>query len=231
MSITDNELAAYADQQLPPAEAARVEAAIAASPELAAKLAAHRALKVRLVDHFKPVLEQDVPDRLAALLQTSSPVVDLAAARLDRAKRSSLPRWTWLAGPALAASLLIAVFTPGDRDGPAGYADAQLAALLDRELVANQDQRAPTRVLLSFIREDGDYCRAYASADASGIACRDDQGWALVEEGNGLDANQGEYRQAGSSIAQVLERAQDMAVSGALDAQGELAARELGWRD
>ncbi|MEO5706288.1 MAG: zf-HC2 domain-containing protein [Alteraurantiacibacter sp.] len=231
MSITDNELAAFADGELPPAEAARIEAAVAVSPELAAKLAGHRALKARLAGHFTPVLEQDVPDRLAALLRPSPPVIDLAAARADRANRSRLPRWSWIAGPALAASLLIAVFVPGDRDSPAGYADGQLAALLDRQVVADQNPQSATRVLLSFRRQDGDYCRAYAAADTSGIACRDDQGWALVEQGAGLSASQSEYEQAGSSMAQLLERAQEMAVGGALDAQGEQAARERGWHD
>lgn len=234
MTISENELAAFADGQLAPVDAERVKQALAVDPGLAERLAAHQDLKARLASHFAPILAQDPPDRLTALLQSSDAVVNLASAREERAKRARLPRWTWIAGPALAATLLIAVFVPGSEDtsvSHVSYADAQLASVLDQQLVAEQDPQAETRVLLSFEREGGDYCRTFASAAESGIACRDAQGWAIVERASGAPTGQGDYQQAGSSVGNLLARAQDMASGSALDAGAERAARERGWRN
>ncbi|MES2699968.1 MAG: hypothetical protein V4647_10195 [Pseudomonadota bacterium] len=231
MTITENELAAFADGQMAPADALRVEQELAVDPVLAERLAAHQALKARLAGHFSPILAQDPPVRLTALLRPSDTVVDLASQREERAGRARLPRWTWIAGPALAASLLIAVFVPEAGNAPAGYADAQLATVLDQQLVAEQDPQAETRVLLSFEREGGDYCRTYASAAESGIACREAQGWVIVERAGGAPTGRGDYQQAGSSVEDLLARAQDMALGSALDARAERAARERGWRN
>lgn len=232
MTISENELAAFADGQLAPADAARVEQAVAADPALARQLTAHRMLKDRLSGHFAPIMAEEPPERLTALLLPRPAVVDLAAARAERSQRARLPRWTWVAGPALAASLLIAVLVAGSGGGSSAvYAETQLAAVLNSQLVADQNSDAQTRVLLSFVRADGDYCRAYASDRQSGIACNDGTGWALVEQAGGANGSQGEYQQAGSSMADVLARAQDMAVGGALDAEAERAARERGWHD
>ena len=105
-----------------------------------------------------------------------------------------------------------------------------MAEALDGQLVAAQSADAPTRVLLSFRDEGGAYCRAFAGEEQSGIACRDAEGWRLIMEGEGAPAQGGDYRMAGNSAAQVLERAQAMAAGPALDAGQERAARARGWR-
>jgi anti-sigma-K factor RskA len=230
MSITEQELAAYADGELSGDDAARVEQAVAADPSLAAKVDRHRALRATLSAHFAPVADQPLPDRLTALLQQDDKVVQLAPLRDARRTGARLPRWSWIAAPALAASLALALFLPRG-DGTTAYADPQLAATLDGQLVAQQASNAETRILLSFARDDGDYCRAYVSPDQSGIACRDAQGWALVERFGGVPVSGGEYQQAGSPLADLMAKAQDMAANGALDAQQEQAARAQGWRE
>jgi anti-sigma factor RsiW len=228
MSVTREELAAFADGELEPARQAEVAAAVAADPALAAQLEAHRALRERLGAHFAPVLEAPVPDRLTALLRPEPPVIDFGAARDKRERARSLPRWTWFAGPALAASLALAVFMP--RGGDDGYASGELAAALDGQLVAAQSADAPTRILLSFRDEEGAYCRAFAGAAQSGIACRDEAGWRLRHEGEGIAGQDGDYRMAGATAGAVLERAQAMAAGPALDAAQEQAAKARGWR-
>lgn len=228
MNVTREELAAYADGELDAARAAKLEAALAAEPELAAQVEAHRALKAGLAAHFASVLDEPLPDRLTARLAPKGDIVDLSAARARREERRMLPRWTWIAGPALAASLMLALFSP--RGGvPAGYASNELAIALDSQLVASQPADAPTRILLTFRDEAGEFCRAFAGSDRSGIACRDSTGWRLLELGAGRPTGASEFRQAGSDAA-VLSSAQDMAAGSALDAQEEAAARERGWR-
>ncbi|MDE2563289.1 MAG: zf-HC2 domain-containing protein [Sphingomonadales bacterium] len=239
MTVTREQIAAYADGELSGEELARVEAAIAADPALERQVASHRLLKATLGAHFAPILDAPVPDRLveavrggAAETNGGAEVVDFAAARDRREERKprSLPRWTWAAVPALAASLALAVvLTRPGAPGP-GYADAQLAAALDNQLVATQPANAPTRVLLSFADKRGELCRTFAGADKSGIACRDDRGWRIARTLGGGAAEMGEYRQAGSPDAALMAAAQDMAAGPALDAAQEQAAKTKGWR-
>jgi hypothetical protein len=228
MSVTREELAAFADGELEPVRQAEVAAAVAADPELAAQLEAHRALRARLGAHFAPIFEAPVPDRLASLVKPEPQVIDFAAARDKRERARTLPRWTWFAGPALAASLALAVFMP--RGAGEDYASGDLAQTLDGQLVAAQSADAPTRILLSFRDQSGAYCRAFAGEAQSGIACRDDTGWQLRHEGEGGAAQGGDYRMAGAPDAAVLERAQAMAAGPALDAAQEQTAKARGWR-
>lgn len=229
MTVTPEELAAFADGELESVRYAEIAAAVAADPALAEQLRVHRALKQRLDAHFAPILDEPVPDALAALLRpapAAAEVIDFAAAREKRTR--TLPRWTWFAGPALAASLALAVVLP--RGGEGAYAEGALASALDGQLVASQAVDAPTRILLSFRDQAGAYCRAFTGEAQSGIACRDGDGWKLQVEGEGAAAQGGDYRMAGASAAEVMERAQAMAAGPALDAQQEASARANGWR-
>lgn len=227
MSVTPEELAAFADGELEGARAADVAAAVAAEPALQARVQAHRALKARLAAHFQPIAQAPVPARLADLLKPAAmPVVDIAAARRKRQQARALPRWSWVTGPALAASLALAVLWPRGGD----YLEGPVVNVLENQLVAAQPTNAETRILLSFRTKDGGYCRAFTSRGESGIACRESGGWALAENGAATARQNGEYRQAGNDGAQLMERAQAMAAGAALDAAQEKAARARGWR-
>lgn len=225
---TPEQIAAFADGQLEGAELERIAAAIAADPALEKQVAAHRALARRLGAHFAPIAAEPVPDHLAALLK--APQDNVASLADARARRKGPPRWAWLAGPALAASLVLALTLRPASD--AGYADAQLASALDSQLVAGQQADAPVRVLLSFRDAGGAYCRAFERAASAAIACRDAQGWQLRNHSAASSggAPAGEYRQAGSA-GDVLAAAQAMAAGPALTAEEELAARRNGWRE
>lgn len=236
MSISPEELAAFADGELSGEAEARIAAAVAADAELARQVAAHRALKVKLAGHFAPILDQEVPEQLTQLLAkngndeaSSAEVVDLAAARDRREAKRTLPGWGW-AGGAIAASL-VAILVITTRDGgQAGYADARLAAELDSQLVATQPSEARTRILLSFRNDVDEFCRAFATQDGNGIACRDNQGWRVQSVGKSGPATGSEYRMAGGE-SELMAAAQDMAAGPALSAEEEAAARDRGWRD
>ena len=66
MTVTPEQIAAYADGELDEVTAARVARAIADSPELAAQLAAHQALREQLSAHFAPILSEPVPEGISA---------------------------------------------------------------------------------------------------------------------------------------------------------------------
>ncbi|MBX7459711.1 anti-sigma factor family protein [Qipengyuania huizhouensis] len=232
MTITPEDIAAFADGELSDERDEEIAAAVAADPGLARQVNQHKALKAMLAEHYAPVLDQPVPDRLVAMLAKSQEpdVADFAAARERRETRRRLPHWGWIAGPALAASLALALFLPGTNDETEVYADTQLAAVLEHTLVASQLPAEETRVLLSFRTEEGQYCRAFSGSAGGGIACRDDEGWRLEVLGEGSEGATTDYRMAGAGDGEILALAQEMASGSALDAEGEKEARVRGWR-
>jgi hypothetical protein len=230
MRLGHEELAAFADGELDEPRRGEVAMTVAADPALAAEVERHRALKARLAAHFAPILDQPVPERLTALLEGAErKVADFASARQRKAARG-IPRWSWIAGPALAASLALAVFLPRGGEVPAGYAKPGLAAVLDSGLVATQASDAPTRILLSFRNRAGQYCRAFSGNTRSGIACKDAAGWRLETTASGATPENGDYRMAGSPASAIMAEAQEMAAGSALTAEQEQAARARDWR-
>lgn len=228
MTITREEVAAFADGQLAPEREAIAAEAIAADEGLAEQVRQHRALKDKLAAHFSPILSAHLPENLTAAIASASPtVVELAAVRAQRNRAKRRPTWQWIAGPALAASVALAVLLP--LSAGREYATGGLAATLEQQLVANQAQNASTRILLSFQDKNGSYCRAFTSKAASGIACRDSEGWRLQHEGDGSSASKSEYRMAENTDALLLERAQQLSVGPALDAKQERAAQQTNW--
>ena len=94
--ILDDDVHAYVDGQLAPERAARLEAAVASDPELAARVAEMRQQNALLRDALDPALAESIPARL------------LEAAAVPVARATALRRWS---GPAfaLAATLVLGV--------------------------------------------------------------------------------------------------------------------------
>ena len=170
-------------------------------------------------------------------------VLDFAAARARRddqvraarPPRLTLPRW-WGTGAAIAASLVLGLFF-GMRvaddgasvtSGGALVASGMLAKGLDEKL-ASANEPGKLRILTSFRREDGNYCRVYDAGASSGIACKDAQGWILQRTVANGAPERGAYRQAGSAAGELMAAAQTMAIGEPLDAAQERAARREKW--
>jgi hypothetical protein len=241
MTIDPETLAAYADGELSPEDALKVEEAIAAHPDLARQVEAHRALRAQLAAHYDPILEAPVPDRFMDLLKPreSAQVIDLAAVR--RAREEQNPprpvRVRWAMGGALAASLALGLFLGRAvvPTGPVASEDGQLVArgdladALTTQLASARDGK-DVRVLVSFRAKDGNYCRGFEQGRTAGIACRDGADWRIVCTQSGtLLVSQGSYVQAGSQAAEIMTVAQDMAAGNALDSTAERKARDAGW--
>ena len=221
----DAMLMAYADGELDPLTAKRVERAIAADPSLANVVAAHRALRERLGQAFGTVAEEPVPARFAAML--TSNVTPLPAPGTARPRR-------WIEVAAIAASLVLAVAVghqwqsgPVKVSGDRVVASGSLGHALDTQLASASGD---TRMLVSFRDDRGSYCRVFATAAIDGIACRDQDQWVLRETRSPLHAAGSEYRQAGSADAPLMASAQDMMKGDPLDAAAERRARDAGWR-
>jgi cytochrome P450 len=219
-------LMAYADGELDPLTAKRVERAIASDSALAQEVERHRALRKRISDSFAPVADEQVPDRLAALLKTN--VVDLPA------PKTRLIPTRWREAAALAACLVLGLMigisvSRGPVSAGAGglYASGSLAAALDDQ-VGGAD--GAVKVAVSFRDKQGSYCRVFSSRAADGIACHDASGWALRRTQQGSTPQRGDYAQAGSPDPDLMAAAQDMMAGQPLDAKAEAAARGAGWR-
>lgn len=226
MTIEPEMLMAYADGEIDPLNAKRVERAIASDPALAQEVERHRALRKRISDSFAPVADEQVPDRLAALLNSN--VVDLPALKT----RPILTRWREAAALAacLVLGLVIGMEVPhGPVSAGAGglYASGSLAAALDDQ-IGGAD--GAVKVAVSFRDKQGAYCRVFSSSAADGIACRDASGWALRRTQQGPAPKRGDYAQAGSPDPDLMAVAQDMMAGEPLDAKAEEAARGAGWR-
>ncbi|WP_294052572.1 anti-sigma factor [Sphingomonas sp.] len=228
MSIDPEMLMAYADGELGPLEARRVERAIAEDPALGEEVARHRALRARLSGHFAPVTEEPVPDRLAAMLRSN--LVELPV----RKPVARIAAWMRLGGAAAASLVLGLAIGHGLRDrgvvqtrSDQLYAAGTLASALDGKLAADQ---GATQVPVTFRDAGGSYCRVFISRAVEGIACHDRQGWALRQTRAGGAMAKTDYVQAGSTGAAVMAAAQEMMAGAPLDATMEARARASGWR-
>lgn len=228
MTISPEQLAAYADGELDEITAARVRRAVEGDPHLASDLAQLTELHNMLAARFDPILAEPVHERLSSPIEDAAKVVSLDAARQARQSLWQRPQFRFGAGAAIAASLVVAVLVGGRGGAPQGYADTQLAAALD-ETLSGQTARDGTRLLISFHAANGAMCRGYGAQIASGIACHDDRGWKLKVIGGSAAKQSTLYRQAGSNDAAIMAAVQDMAIGPALDADAELAARKDGW--
>lgn len=230
MSFDPTTIAAFVDGELDDLTARRIERAAENDAALAAEITRHRALTARLAEHYAPICDEPIPDRLRSLLGDVTGVdTSLADRRVTRRARFSTPHWF-----AIAASLVLGL-TIGLRpwipaadvqtDNGALIAAGSLAKALETQLASNQPSDAAVRIGVSFEDKAGRYCRSFESARLDGIGCRDGERWRL--ERTLMGQKNGDYRQATSG--ELAAAAAAMMRRDALDARGERAARDAGW--
>lgn len=235
MSIDPDVLIAYLDGELDPIAAKRVERAAQADATLAEEIARQHQLRTRLRSAFESVASAPPPDALVAMLRASGNVTDLAAARAKRGR--IVPRWLPAGGAvaaALALGLVIGRGLPQSgqplalRDGTL-VARGETAKALDTQLASAQPASKDIRIIVTFRRSDGAYCRAFETGAQAAIACRLEGAWQVQSFRTGSEGAATEYRQAGSASAALMAEAQDMMAGEPLDAAGERAAISAGW--
>ncbi len=229
MTISAEQLAAYADGELDEVTTARVLRAVEDDPALAGELAKLSELWAMLAARFDPVLAEPVPERLSRPIADAAKVVSLDAVRAARQSLWQRPQFRLGAGAAIAASLVVTLLIAGHDEAPQGYADTQLAAALD-DTLSGQTAPSGTRLLVSFRDRKGAACRAYSSQTATGIACHDETGWKVEASGPAGSKQTTQYKQAGSADATIMAAVQDMAVGPAFDTVAEEFNRKTGWQ-
>jgi hypothetical protein len=234
MSIDPEMLMAYVDGELDPIAAKRVERAAEADPALAEEIARQRRMRARLRSAFDPLAATPPPEPLVEMLRASGKVTDIAAVRAKRGR----PLLRWLpAGGAVAAALALGLVIGRGlpQAEPFAMHDGRLVArgetakALDTQLASAQPAGAAVRIIVTFRRSDGDYCRAFETGAQAAIACRDEGGWQVQSFRTAGGSAATEYRQAGSASAALMAEAQDMMAGEPLDAAGERAAIGARW--
>ena len=230
MSFDPTTIAAFVDDELDDLTARRIERAAETDAALAAEIARHRALRVRLAEHYAPVCEEPVPDRLRSLLVDETRVdTSLADRREARRARFSALHWGAMAASlALGLTIGLRPWMPAadvQTDKGALIAAGSLAKALDTQLASNQPSDAAVRIRVSFKDKAGRYCRSFESPGLDGIGCREGDRWRLERTLPGQGNR--DYRQASSS--ELAAAAAAMMERDALDAVGERAARDAGW--
>jgi hypothetical protein len=232
MSFEPEIIMAYVDGELDLLTAKRIEKAMEGNAALAARVASERVLRARLSARFDPVMEEEVPARLTALLANID--TSMAARREDRKRRFGFGPAQW---GAVAASLVLGLIVGranlagsggpiAERNGTL-VASASLKTALDTQLASNQPASAATHVGLTFRDKSGAICRTFESQALSGIACRGAAEWQLRQTISTPGAK-AEYRQAASGL--ISEAASSMMAGSPMDAEAERTAQARDWR-
>ena len=231
--MNDNEkFFAWLDGELGPADAAEMEAKVAADPQLKRLAEQHRALGSQLRSVFDPVAEAPLPERLQAVLRPPAQVIDFGAAKRARSM-PALAQWAAMAAT-LAIGILVGTQVPHDGNAPvevqAGklYAAASLNSALDNELAS-----APAgnvRIGITYRDSAGEVCRTFTAPAASGLACRNGSRWQMkglfaAPEGQGSD-----YRMAAGMDPNLAALVDSTIAGEPFDEAQEQAARTNGWR-
>lgn len=240
MNWTDESLMAFVDGELGSAEREVLERALVGNVALQARVAQMQAQRRRVEAAFVPVLDEAVPDRLAALLAAApatAPVVDLAAARAARATpRRAMSGWAAWGG--MAASVVLGVviglqFAGGGTGlglrGERLVAGGAIEQALSAQLASTGG--GSVAVQLSFVDRSGAYCRTFSTRALAGLACRERGQWAVQTLAATEVAPEGAMRQAASSLPRAVLDAVDQRIAGdAFDAERERQARDRGWQ-
>jgi hypothetical protein len=244
MNFSEETLMAYADNELDSQTRTAVEAAMAADPEIARRVARHKALRGKLRLAYDNVLNEPAPQRLVNAAR-GVPAVRREG-NVIPLRRKVPPRRTWPQWASVAASLIIGVIIGqallrGAGSGPVTSRDGQLLAsgvlarALSEQLASAQTDQTPVQIGLSFKSKAGDYCRTFTvheSTTLAGLACRQHDDWhvqVLAQTTQPTDSG-GAYRQAGSEMPKSVMQAVDDNIAGdPLDAHAEAAARDKSW--
>jgi anti-sigma factor RsiW len=170
--------------------------------------------------------------------------------RADRLNRWSLQRWLSLAATLVVGVMLgrSGIFAPSGTPaittsstsstalvvsaGGALTAQGTLATALSQQLASAPVSDSGIRIGVSFVAQDGVYCRSFALDGAAGLACRDATQWKIpLMVDNKSVAQTDSYQQAATAIPPVVLDAIDQRIAGmAMDAAEERRALERGWK-
>ena len=231
--MTDDEkFFAWLDGELAPAEAAEMEARIAADPALASLAEQHRSLGAKLKNTFEPISSEPVPERLKEALAPSADVIDFASARRRRLV-PPMAQWSAIAAT-LAVGVFLGTMVPQRSNGPIEveggkiYAAAMLGDALDKELASAPSGNV--RIGMTFRSRTGQICRTFTQSAAGGLACRSGDRWQIKGLFGAPEGQGGDYRMAGGMDPSLAALISSTMVGEPFDAAQEKAGQLRHWQ-
>jgi hypothetical protein len=218
---------------------------MAKDPELARRVAQHKALRGKLRVVFDKTLEEPVPQRLidtargVPSVRREGNVIPL---RRKAPARRAWPQWVGLAASLVVGVIIGQALLRGSQSGPITAerdgrlkAKGVLAQALSEQLAGAQPEQSPVRIGVSFKAKNGGYCRTFNLHDSTalaGLACRDHNEWYVQALAQTAAAESGSstYRQAAAEIPKSVMAAVDDNIAGEpLDTHAEQLARDKSW--
>ena len=236
--VSDETFFAWLDGELEPAEAARVEAEIAADQRLSAKAEEHRRMQSSLRGAFDTLIAAPVPESIVAAVRNppTADVVDFTQAKKRREVRRwpSVAQWGSMAAT-LALGIVVGTALPQARDvspvevqGGKIYAAASLGHALDTQLASAPE--GDVRIGMTFRDHGGAVCRSFTSASSSGLACRDNGGWQLRGLFASATGQSTDYRMAAGMDPALASLVDSTMAGDPFDAAQEQAAKKRRWQ-
>ena len=233
----DEKFFAWLDGELSGAEAAEVEARVAADPDLQELAEQHRAFGARLKGAFEPIAAQPVTLAAYAPAAANSNVAGLAEARVARAPRFTKRFWAQAASIALVFAMGVATgnslfsgpASPIKPEGGRLVAAAALEEALYSQLASQPADSGP-RVGLTFRDRSGSICRSFVDQAASGLACLEQGDWRVRGVFQGFEGQAADYRMAAGADPRLAELIESSISGEPFDAEQERQALQRGWK-
>jgi hypothetical protein len=232
--IDEEKFFAWLDGELPGDEAARVEAEVAADPELRRRASEHRGMTARLRAAFGTIEAQPLPERIALCSAPPHNVVDFGTRSENRRLPSrAVPQWASMAaalvvGVALGTTVNTDPVSPVQVRQGSLYAASAVKQALDTQLAS--ETSGDIRIGLTFRDGQGAICRTFQDDASSGVACRDEGRWKLrglfaVPEGQASN-----YRMAAGADPSLMDLVDQSIAGEPFDVTEEKAALARHWQ-
>jgi hypothetical protein len=233
MNISNEQLCAFLDAELPEAEMQAIRDLLATDDSLAIRLAELAQVDEWVVQHASQIDKQPVPQAIQQLLNSENNVVQLSTWRKVQQKFSQ--HAALAAGVALCFGLVVGQSVDTDAVLPEAQLSGALAKALDTATSGEAVQLSAGVMTprLSFVNQEGQYCRQFSvqsqALQNDSIACHSAKGWQVAATTYSHNTAQvGDYQTASHNA--LLDSVIDQLIAGAaLNRQQETQAISQAW--
>ncbi len=235
MTISDEQLSAFLDAELPEPEMERVRQQLIVDENLADRLAQLAMVDEQIANHYACIDERPMPESIQTLLAQNSTAADNIVV---------FPRWKRVQqgvqkNIAIAACTLLVIGFGMVQLLPANNQHTNqwntIAQVLEQNVSGSEqhlDDGSRVKTRLTFINNNGNYCRQFQliqrDKSSENIACRVNNRWELAVSVSQETIAAGDYQTAsgGSSLDSALD---EMMHSEAFDVAAEQQAIDSHW--
>ncbi len=243
MTISDEQLSAFLDAELPEHEMEKIRQHISEDESLANRLAELALVDSQVANHYAQIDQRPMPTAITELLNEEKTTTDRSA------KVIAFPLWKRLQNQlqehaAMAASVALVIgfgaaqlLPSQNTNNDTNHKWNAIAQVLDQTPSGSEqqlDDGSQIKPRLSFINQEGNICRQFQVIEnkrsAENIACNVDNQWQLsmsVYTQESIQANEYQTASGGSVLDAALD---EMMQSNAFDAEQEAAAIKNNWK-